>query len=99
MHFMRTLRWLREVGLEYISTQTFVHNVHGPLDSRLRTALTSLFEMLWVAPESETPSDDWNEFQRLCKPESPDFILDLPDYSAFFTYTLFRGTAPESKAG
>ena len=25
------------------------------------------------------------------RPESPDFILNLPDYYAFFTYSMFRG--------
>jgi hypothetical protein len=27
----------------------------------------------------------------LCRAESPDFILDLPEYYAFFTYSLFSG--------
>ena len=26
--------------------------------------------------------------------ESPDFVLDLPDYVAFYTYSLFRGAVP-----
>jgi demethylmenaquinone methyltransferase/2-methoxy-6-polyprenyl-1,4-benzoquinol methylase len=34
---------------------------------------------------------DRAEYQRLCKPESPDFILNLADYYAFFTYSMFRG--------
>lgn len=38
---------------------------------------------------------DWAEFRRLCRPDSADCILDLPEYTAFFTYTLFRGRAPE----
>ena len=29
--------------------------------------------------------------KRLCQPESPDFILDLSDYYAFYTYTMLRG--------
>ena len=36
----------------------------------------------------------WAEFQRLCQPDSPDFILNLPDYYAFFTYTMFYGKVP-----
>jgi len=27
----------------------------------------------------------------VCHPNSPDFILDLPEYCAFFTYTLLSG--------
>ncbi|GAI17957.1 unnamed protein product, partial [marine sediment metagenome] len=36
-------------------------------------------------------SDDLVEFQRLCLSDSPDFILNLPDYYALFTYTMFWG--------
>ena len=32
--------------------------------------------------------------QRLCEPGSADFILDLPDYYAFFTYSMFWGQVP-----
>ena len=38
--------------------------------------------------------EDWKEYQRLCMPGSPDFILDLPDYYAFFTYSMFQGKVP-----
>jgi demethylmenaquinone methyltransferase/2-methoxy-6-polyprenyl-1,4-benzoquinol methylase len=31
------------------------------------------------------------EYGRLCRPESKDFILDLPEYCAFFTYSMFSG--------
>nr|QNO48966.1 hypothetical protein OEPDFBKK_00042 [Methanosarcinales archaeon ANME-2c ERB4] len=30
-------------------------------------------------------------YQRLCLAESPEFILDLPDYYAFYTYSMFQG--------
>jgi hypothetical protein len=29
---------------------------------------------------------------------SPDYILNLPDYYAFFTYSMFCGRAPEQDA-
>ncbi len=35
--------------------------------------------------------EDQAEYQRLCLPESPDFILDHPDYYALFTYSMFHG--------
>jgi demethylmenaquinone methyltransferase/2-methoxy-6-polyprenyl-1,4-benzoquinol methylase len=57
----------------------------------LRIALISLFDMLWGQPQPTVSPADWSEYQRLCHPESPDFILNLPDYYAFFTYTLFKG--------
>jgi demethylmenaquinone methyltransferase/2-methoxy-6-polyprenyl-1,4-benzoquinol methylase len=53
--------------------------------------------MRWPGVESElremgADSEKlWAEYQRLCLPESPDFILDHPDYYAFFTYSTFRG--------
>jgi hypothetical protein len=30
-------------------------------------------------------------------PESKDFILDIPGYYAFFTYSMFQGKTPERK--
>jgi demethylmenaquinone methyltransferase/2-methoxy-6-polyprenyl-1,4-benzoquinol methylase len=35
--------------------------------------------------------EDRDELQRLCRPETEDFVLNRPDYYAFFTYSLFRG--------
>jgi demethylmenaquinone methyltransferase/2-methoxy-6-polyprenyl-1,4-benzoquinol methylase len=54
----------------------------------------ALLEMRWPGVQSEVSQEDWAEFQRLCQPESPDFILDLPDYYAFFTYSMFQGKVP-----
>jgi ubiquinone/menaquinone biosynthesis C-methylase UbiE len=48
------------------------------------------FDWVWSADCVE----DWAQYQRLCQPESPDFILNLPDYYAFFTYSMFRGKVP-----
>jgi hypothetical protein len=53
--------------------------------------LMALLEMRWPGAQPELTPEDWAQFQRLCQPESPDFILDLPDYYAFYTYSLFRG--------
>jgi hypothetical protein len=50
--------------------------------------------MLWGIPQHEVAPADWSEYQRLCQPESPDFILNLPDYYAFFTYSIFQGKVP-----
>ena len=68
--------------------------MHAPLSDDVRAELLSLFRMRWSGMQSELAQDDWTEFQRLCQPESPDFILNLPDYFAFFTYSLFSGTLP-----
>jgi hypothetical protein len=50
--------------------------------------------MFWRNAEPEVTPEDWAEFQRLCQPESPDFILNVPDYYAFITYSLFYGKVP-----
>ena len=90
LHPLRALGWFREAGLEKPAARTFVGSVHAPLSDAIRSALTSLFEMRWGGAESEVSQEDWAEYQRLSQPESPDFILNLPDYYAFFTYSLFK---------
>ena len=74
--------------------RSFTGDVQAPLSEEIRTALIAFFEMLWGERQPEASSEDWQEYQRLCLPESPDFILDLPDYHAFFTYLMFRGIVP-----
>ncbi|MCD4677197.1 MAG: methyltransferase type 11, partial [Desulfobacula sp.] len=60
----------------------------------MRSALADIIETRWVDVEAELAEGDWVEFQRLCLAESPEFILDLPDYYAFFTYSMFWGKLP-----
>jgi ubiquinone/menaquinone biosynthesis C-methylase UbiE len=92
--FLRGLHWLREVGLENAEGRTFAGDVQAPLSAGIRTALISLFSMLWGEPQPQATPEDKAEYERLCRPESPDFVLDLPDYYAFFTYSMFRGRVP-----
>jgi len=91
LHFFRALGWFREVGLDEPTAQTFVGDAHAPLSDDMRSALIALLEMRWPGVQPELTAEDWAEFQRLCQPESPDFILDIPDYYAFFTYSMFQG--------
>jgi demethylmenaquinone methyltransferase/2-methoxy-6-polyprenyl-1,4-benzoquinol methylase len=94
MHFLRALSAFRNAGLIEVKAQTFIGEVQSPLSNSERTALSSLFEMLWEQPQTETALEDWKEIDRLCTPGSADFILDIPDYYAFFTITMFRGRVP-----
>jgi ubiquinone/menaquinone biosynthesis C-methylase UbiE len=94
LNFMRANHWFQQTGLNEIKAQTFVGEVQSPLSSGEQTALISLFDMLWGSPQPETSPEDWRQYQQLCRPESPDFILDIPDYYAFFTYSVFRGKVP-----
>ena len=91
LHFLRALGWFGDAGLKELRAQTFVGDIKAPLSDDIRSALISLFQMRWGEPQSELSQVDWEEYQRLCQPESPDFILNLPDYYAFFTYSLFHG--------
>ena len=93
-HFLRALGWMGEAGLEEFSVKTFVDDFRAPLSEKVRTALISLFDMRWVNVETELSEEDAAEYRRLLRPESPDFILNLEDYYAFFTCTLFSGKVP-----
>jgi ubiquinone/menaquinone biosynthesis C-methylase UbiE len=91
LHFLRALGWFREAGLEACAARTFAGGAHAPLSDDLRKALTALLEMRWSHVESELTQEDWSTYQRLCLPASPDFILNHPDYYAFFTCSMFYG--------
>jgi demethylmenaquinone methyltransferase/2-methoxy-6-polyprenyl-1,4-benzoquinol methylase len=91
LHFLRLLGRFHEVGLGDRTIKTFVGDVHAPFDDAIREALTAFIQMRWPDVQQELSKDDWTEFQRLSDPESADFILNLPDYYAFFIYSLFQG--------
>jgi demethylmenaquinone methyltransferase/2-methoxy-6-polyprenyl-1,4-benzoquinol methylase len=91
LHSLRALGWFREIGLKGPRALTFAGSVHAPLSREIRDALKALLGMRWRNLESELSEEDYEEFLRLCQPESPDFILNAPDYYAFFTYSLFWG--------
>ena len=90
-HFVSALKWFRKAGLKEIGTQSFAGDVHGPLNKNLQKAVLAFFGMLWIDPQSKLTPADWEKYQRLCTPGSPDFILNLPEYYGFFTYTMFHG--------
>ena len=90
MHFPRMMGWFRRAGMEEVA-RTFAGDVCTPLSGEMHDALGAFIEMRWVDVEAELSEGDWAEYQRLCMAESPDFILDLPDYYAFYTYSMFSG--------
>jgi len=91
LHFLRALGWFRELGLKEPRAKVFADSVCAPLSDEISNALVALFDERWPDVSAELSSDDLAEFQRLCLPDSPDFILNLPDYYALFTYTMFWG--------
>lgn len=90
-HFMRAGGWFPKSGIGNLTCRTFVGEVQAPLPPEIKIALEALFAMLWTKPPDSETQADWLEYERLCRTDSPDFILDLPEYYAFFTYTLFTG--------
>jgi ubiquinone/menaquinone biosynthesis C-methylase UbiE len=95
LHFLRALEWFRQQGMKEPKAKTFADSVCAPLNDEIRNAMLTLFDMRWPGVSAELSSEDLVEFQRLCLPDSPDFILNMPDYHAFFTYTLFWGKTPD----
>jgi len=91
LHFSRMAGWFRKAGMEGVTARTFAGDVFAPLSGEIRSALIALIKMRWVGVEAELSEEDWAEYRRLCLAESPEFILDLPDYYAFITYSMFRG--------
>jgi ubiquinone/menaquinone biosynthesis C-methylase UbiE len=94
LHLSRALGWFRETGLEETVARSFAGEAFAPLRDDLRTALIALFQMRWPGVEAELTPEDRAAYQRLCLPESPEFILNHPDYYAFFTYSMFHGKVP-----
>ena len=94
-HFSRTLGWFRTVGLREPAVHTLVGDAHAPLDADIRLALATLFEMRWPDVETELTPEDNALFRRLCDPASAEFIVDHPDYAAWFTCTMFSAGATD----
>jgi len=90
-HFQRALGWFRDAGLTEPTARTVVGTAQAPLDDGVRRALISLFGMLWGEMQPKMTRADRKEYRRLTDQASPDFILDSPDYYAFFTYSMFEG--------
>ena len=74
-NFLRALAGLRAAGLQDCSARTFVGDAQAPLQDDIRTALLSLMDQLWGARQPEASDEDWQAYQRLCRPDSPEFIL------------------------
>jgi ubiquinone/menaquinone biosynthesis C-methylase UbiE len=93
-HFSRALGWFDTLGFEQLESRTFIQTYYAPLAKEIHEGLALLIDMRWGGARAEIPEDDWREFERLCMPDSTDFILNRPDYTCFFTYMLFKGSVP-----
>jgi len=95
-HYFRALGWFQEQGMEDLNIRTFVRSFQAPLDQKIKDALIALMAMRWPDAEPELSHRDKELYKKLCHRDSPDFILNLPDYYAFFTYTMCWGKVVKS---
>ncbi len=91
LHHSRALGWFFGANLKEPKVRSFIAEVQAPFTDEVRNALTGTFKMFWEKARAEVADDVWSEYQRLCNPGSSDFILNLPDYHCFITYSLFYG--------
>ncbi len=91
LHSMRALEWFQQAGLSEPMARTFVRDINHPLNSEMLEALADLFKMRWGEDNGELSKEERVEYLRLCRDDSTDFILNIPGYYAFFTYSLFCG--------
>lgn len=94
-HFLRALHWFHRAGLVEAGCRAFVGRVQAPLGPEIRDGMALLFDMLWGdAIGQASTAADIEEYRRLCSPDSPHFIGDIPEYCAQFTYTMFTARIP-----
>ncbi len=97
-HYLRNLGQLFSAGFINTRAQTFVNSVCAPLTKELIEAMTAVFEMRWWNIHSELSADDWALYQNLTRQDSAEFLLNKPDYYAFFTYSLFTANKPSRRS-
>ena len=93
-HPLNALGWFRCAGMMADRAETFSGRVCAPLSNDLREGMAALLDMRWSNLDRELTPEELAEYRRLCRPDSPDYILNRPDYYAFFTYTLFAAKNP-----
>jgi len=94
-HPLRTLNKLKAVGLTDLQVMTFDCSVHAPLSAKIYQAMVDIIEMRWPNVEDELSKKDLHLYKRLTDPISSDYILKLPDYYGFYTYSVFSGKVPK----
>jgi ubiquinone/menaquinone biosynthesis C-methylase UbiE len=90
-HYLRALEWLRAAGLADRQARTFAADACAPLPAEVTQARHVCLDMFFGDLESRVSAEDWEQYQRLSRPESADCIFACPDYYFFITYSLFYG--------
>ncbi len=91
MHFSRALGWLRNAGFAEPTAHSHTADIRAPLDGETRAAVRSMAHMWWDRGLADVSVGDRDTFRALLADDSPDCLLDLPDYHGMITYTVFRG--------
>lgn len=89
LHSTRALGWFQGAALRDPMVKNFVVEFQAPFTDEDKKALTETFRMFWNKAKPGVSDEVWAEYKRLCNPKSPDYILNLPDYSGYFIYSLF----------
>lgn len=91
IHGMNAGNWLERMGFTNISSRTFLADINAPFNDNDILAMNILFPMLWGEAEARVDREDWDLFQRITDPDSPDYLLKNPHYHGFYSYSLFTG--------
>jgi len=93
-HFLRLPGWMERAGFVDVRARPFSEGVCAPLSAPMHDALLSLIEMRWPKMQKELRPPERRLYLRITDPSSPQFILNLPGYYAFYTFTLFSAVRP-----
>lgn len=92
----RTFETMRAAGLREISVRTTLVQRQAPLDDTARRYLQrGIFDRTW-GPRIRPWLDEkvWAQRCRLCEADSPQSILNRPDYYCIYPVTTFIATVP-----
>jgi len=93
---MRTLGWLHKAGLERRIARSYSTCVQAPVEDEKRICIQWCLHYLGEKLRLKMEPRDWDEYKRLCSFDSPDYILDHPDFYGFIVISVFSGTVRES---
>lgn len=90
-HFLRAMNWFQEAGFEEVRADCIAACAHAPLTEEMRQSIQACFQMFYDELQPHVTVEDWQLMLRLCRPQSPDYLLERPDYYCFLTYSVFSG--------
>ena len=92
----RTLESMRQAGLTDVRLRTYVVERQAPLDTLAQAYIQEVvFDRNW-GPRLRGLLDarDWEQRMALCDTDSPQAILQRPDYYCIYPFTVFSARRP-----